>query len=147
MLRSIILSNNSRRTAVDEEARPTNRTKTFAPSFSLPSALLLRATTRLPKLHRAAKSLAQRRSKRMSTHGVEVNRNVLVWMQESCPSDLLPKIFTFCGPQTMAVLSRTSHFFHDTMQQEGTWMVLCTELGKVSLFVLCWVWRYMICIP
>lgn len=132
MLPTVNWSTHSRRTAVDE-ARPTNRDKTFNRSLAFPSVLIRTSTTRIPKLHRAAKSFSQHRLRnKMMTGGFDNGSNVLRWMQELCPSDILPKILSYCGPQCMSVLSKTNRFFRETMQQEGTWMVLCTELGKVS---------------
>lgn len=134
MLPTVNWSTQSRRTAVNE-ARPTNGDKSFTRSLAFPSVLIRSSTARIPKLHRAGKSFSQHRLRnKMAAAGeVDDGSNVLRWMQEICPSDILPKILSYSGPQCMTVLSKTNKFFRDTMQQEGTWMVLCTELGKVSL--------------
>jgi len=131
MLPAFICGNVSRRTAAVDETRPSSRNKTSPSPRSLPSALFHSVTNRIPKLQRATKSSTQHRFKnRMATSGMEGESNALLWMQEHCPSDLLPKILTFCGPQTMAALSKTNKFLNELMQQESTWMVLCSELGK-----------------
>lgn len=58
--------------------------------------------------------------------------NVLEWLQISCPTDILPKVLAFAGPQMMSRLNGTNHFFHKTMQNDETWRVICEELYKVS---------------
>jgi len=56
--------------------------------------------------------------------------NTLVWMQSYCPNDILPKILAYAGPQMFAALNQTSRFWHNLMQEESTWRVLCEDLYK-----------------
>jgi hypothetical protein len=59
--------------------------------------------------------------------------NPLLFLQESCPPDVLPLILAFCGPQQAAVLQRTNRHWRDLLAEETTWKVLCQELYKVRL--------------
>ncbi len=64
----------------------------------------------------------------------EAPPNVLEWMQSSCPADLIPKVLAFAGPQMMSRLNQTNRFFHETIQKDETWRVVCEELYKVRIF-------------
>ena len=57
--------------------------------------------------------------------------NVLSWMEESCPGDVLPHILAFSGPHIFQALSLTSKFWNGVMQEESTWRVFCEDLYKV----------------
>mmetsp|Transcript_64234 Transcript_64234/g.73956 ORF Transcript_64234/g.73956 Transcript_64234/m.73956 type:complete len:569 (+) Transcript_64234:210-1916(+) len=56
--------------------------------------------------------------------------NIMHWMQNDCPKDVLPLILAFVGPQKMAVIGRTNHFWRQILEQESTWRRLCEELYK-----------------
>ncbi|GAX22970.1 hypothetical protein FisN_15Hh135 [Fistulifera solaris] len=60
----------------------------------------------------------------------EAPPNVLEWLQSSCPADLIPKVLAFAGPQMMSRLNQTNRFFHETIQKDETWRVVCEELYK-----------------
>ena len=62
--------------------------------------------------------------------------NVLQWMEKLCPVDILPKILSFVGPQTMSSLSKTSRKWNTLIKQEETWRVVCEEQYKVSCFLV-----------
>jgi len=58
--------------------------------------------------------------------------NLCSFLQDSCPSDLLPKILAFCTPQTVAALSRVNWTWYRLIMDDATWRVLCEELYKWS---------------
>jgi hypothetical protein len=55
----------------------------------------------------------------------------LDWLEKECPSDVVPKILAFCGPQQVASLSITNKHWNSVIRQEKTWRVMCEELYKV----------------
>lgn len=76
----------------------------------------------------------------------------LEWLEKECPSDILPKVLAFCGPQQVAALSKTNKHWNAIVHQEKTWRVMCEELYKWkpsdpepdSWFDL---YRYSPCVP
>lgn len=54
------------------------------------------------------------------------------FLQDSCPSELLPKILAYCTPQKIATLSRVDWTWYRIIMDDATWRVLCEELYKVS---------------
>jgi hypothetical protein len=48
-----------------------------------------------------------------------------------CPSDVLPRILAYAGPQTTCQLQHCSRFFYNVLHRQGTWRILCEELYKV----------------
>lgn len=67
--------------------------------------------------------------------------NLFSFLQDSCPSDLLPKILAFCTPQTVAALSRVNWTWHRLIMDDATWRVLCEELYKVSASFCFYSWN------
>jgi hypothetical protein len=64
--------------------------------------------------------------------------NVMEFLIDVCPEDVLPKILAFAGPQKTAVLSKVNRVWRDVIAEEWTWRVLCEDLYKVrscSFFV------------
>ena len=57
--------------------------------------------------------------------------DIMEWLQQDCPQDLLPKILAFTGPQMIARLFETNRFWYGVISQERTWKVLCQDLYKV----------------
>jgi hypothetical protein len=57
--------------------------------------------------------------------------NVVQWLGEECPEDLLPTILAYAGPKTTAALTKTNKRWNDMIRQESTWKVLCEDLYKV----------------
>lgn len=57
--------------------------------------------------------------------------NIMEWLQQDCPQDLLPKILAFTGPQMIARLFQTNRFWYGVISQERTWQMLCQDLYKV----------------
>jgi hypothetical protein len=64
--------------------------------------------------------------------------NVMEFLIDVCPEDILPKILAFAGPQKTAALSKVNRVWRDVIDEDWTWRVLCEDLYKVrscSLFV------------
>ena len=57
--------------------------------------------------------------------------NIMHWMQNDCPNDVIPLILAFAGPQRIAIIGRTNRFWRQVTEQEATWRRLCEELYKV----------------
>lgn len=57
--------------------------------------------------------------------------NVMQFLTDVCPEDILPKILAFAGPQKTAVLSKVNHVWRDVIADEWTWRILCEDLYKV----------------
>jgi hypothetical protein len=64
-------------------------------------------------------------SSQPSTH------NVMDFLIDVCPEDVLPKILAFAGPQKTATLSKVNRVWRDVIAEEWTWRVLCEDLYKV----------------
>lgn len=62
--------------------------------------------------------------------GMMAPENVLQWLCVSCPTDVIPHILAFCGPQMTSRLQRVSRFWHKAIQEESTWKILCEDLYK-----------------
>jgi len=52
------------------------------------------------------------------------------WIEKQCPVDVIPKILSFAGPQSMQVLNLTSRHWRSVMEEESTWKVLCEDYHK-----------------
>jgi hypothetical protein len=59
--------------------------------------------------------------------------NVMEFLTDICPEDILPKILAFAGPQKTAALSKVNRVWRDVIAEEWTWRVLCEDLFKVCL--------------
>jgi hypothetical protein len=57
--------------------------------------------------------------------------NVMEFLIDVCPEDVLPKILAFAGPQKTAALSKVNRVWRDVIAEEWTWRVLCENLYKV----------------
>ena len=68
---------------------------------------------------------------------VDANKNVLEWMKDDAPPELLPKLLSFCGSRQMNALSRVNKAWNSVMKDESVWRVLCEDTHKVCLFSLC----------
>jgi hypothetical protein len=60
--------------------------------------------------------------------------NVLTFLTDLCPEDILPKILAFAGPQKTAALSKVSRVWRDVINEDQTWRVLCEDLYKVCKY-------------
>mmetsp|Transcript_7979 Transcript_7979/g.14357 ORF Transcript_7979/g.14357 Transcript_7979/m.14357 type:complete len:804 (-) Transcript_7979:130-2541(-) len=59
-------------------------------------------------------------------------KNVLEWMREDAPPELLPKLLSFCGSRKMNALSRVNKAWNEVMKDESVWRVLCEDTHKWS---------------
>jgi hypothetical protein len=57
--------------------------------------------------------------------------NVMEFLTDVCPEDVLPKILAFAGPQKTAALGKVNRVWRDVIAEEWTWRVLCEDLYKV----------------
>lgn len=64
---------------------------------------------------------------------VKTDNITLHWMSDGCPTDLLPKILSFAGPQAMASLGNTCKAWRNVMRTEAVWRTLCEDQYKVSV--------------
>ena len=62
--------------------------------------------------------------------------NVLQWLQNSCPSDVVPKVLAFAGPQKTRHLQSVNRHFRNIVSQEIFWRSMCEELYKVRAYEL-----------
>lgn len=60
-------------------------------------------------------------------------RNVMEWMEKVCPEDLVPKILSFTGPQSIASISKVNRTWNLFISRETTWRIICEELYKVFI--------------
>jgi hypothetical protein len=58
--------------------------------------------------------------------------NVFNWLHDEAPSDVLPRILLFAGPQTMVTLSTLNRSWNSLVMTQHIWKTACEELGKVS---------------
>lgn len=56
--------------------------------------------------------------------------NVMRWLEDSCPLEIVGKVLAFTGPKTAAVLQQTNRFWWQLMLEESTWRTMCEELYK-----------------
>jgi len=59
-------------------------------------------------------------------------KNVLEWMKEDAPPELLPKLLSFCGSRKMNALSKVNKAWNDVMKDEAIWQVVCEDTHKWS---------------
>lgn len=57
--------------------------------------------------------------------------NVLEWMNDDAPSELLPKILSFCGSRKLNALSRVNKRWNAVMRDDSVWRTLCEDTHKV----------------
>ena len=112
----------SRIVAVDEEARP------LGSNNKRISNVLKRETK--PRL-----------LPRSTTRKTKPKDNPILWMQQDCPTDILPKIMAYAGPQVASTLNKMNRFWNATFQDESMWRIMCEELYKVRD---CWWWLLLI---
>lgn len=76
-------------------------------------------------------SSSSRRQKEQRKDAKIANRNLTQFLTTDCPTDVLPKILAYAGPNAAAALQQTSRHFRNVLNSEGTWRGLCEELYKV----------------
>jgi hypothetical protein len=57
--------------------------------------------------------------------------DVMKFLVDFCPEDVLPKILAFAGPQKTAALRKVNRVWRDIIAEDRTWRVLCEDLYKV----------------
>ena len=57
-------------------------------------------------------------------------RNVLTWIHDEAPTDLIPKILSYAGPQKIAMLSTLNKSWRRLCLNEPVWKTLCEDYGK-----------------
>ncbi len=56
--------------------------------------------------------------------------NVMTWLQNDAPHDILPKVFSFLGPQKHYALSRVNKKWREICLADGVFRTLCEDYGK-----------------
>jgi len=56
--------------------------------------------------------------------------NIMHWMQNDCPRDVVLLVLAFAGPQKISKIGRTNHFWHQLVSQESTWRHFCESFYK-----------------
>lgn len=59
-------------------------------------------------------------------------KNVLEWLDDDAPSELLPRILSFCGSRKLHALSRVNKRWNLVMKDESVWQTLCEDTHKWS---------------
>jgi hypothetical protein len=111
--------------AAVDEARPRGRNKRFSVVRRDTKPRLFVPTT-------TSKRKASSRFKSALVPPASADMNALLWMQSTaCPTDVLPKILAYAGPQMAQTLSHTNTFWDSVLNEEATWRTMCEELYKV----------------
>ena len=58
-------------------------------------------------------------------------KNVLEWMSDDAPSELLPRILSFCGSRQLNALSRANKGWNAVVKDDSIWRTLCEDTHKV----------------
>lgn len=59
-------------------------------------------------------------------------KNVLEWMNDDAPSEIMLRILSFCGSRKLNALSRTNKSWNAIVKDESVWRVLSEDTHKVS---------------
>lgn len=65
-------------------------------------------------------------------HPVVATKNVLEWMKDDAPPELLPRILSFCGSRRLCALSKVNRKWNAIVNDESVWRVMCEDTHKVS---------------
>jgi hypothetical protein len=57
--------------------------------------------------------------------------NVMEWLLEEAPTDVVPQILSFVGSRKLLALSTLNSKWRRTIMAEPTWQTLCEDTGKV----------------
>uniref|UniRef100_A0A7S2EU66 F-box domain-containing protein n=1 Tax=Ditylum brightwellii TaxID=49249 RepID=A0A7S2EU66_9STRA len=77
----------------------------------------------------------QQREQSLQMNGATANEqtnNVLQWMHDDAPHDILPKILSFAGPRKMDTLSRVNKSWRKIILSETVWRTACEDTRKWS---------------
>ena len=61
-----------------------------------------------------------------------MTKNVLQWMKDDAPPELLPRILSFCGSRRLCALSKVNRKWNSIINDESIWRVMCEDTHKVS---------------
>ncbi len=64
--------------------------------------------------------------------GAIMTKNVLQWMKDDAPPELLPRILSFCGSRRLTALSKVNREWNSIINDESIWRVMCEDTHKVS---------------
>mmetsp|Transcript_9252 Transcript_9252/g.13989 ORF Transcript_9252/g.13989 Transcript_9252/m.13989 type:complete len:600 (+) Transcript_9252:400-2199(+) len=56
--------------------------------------------------------------------------NVLAWLEDSAPRDIIPNILSYAGPKKMHALTRVNKSWNRICESEAVFRTLCEDLGK-----------------
>ena len=59
-----------------------------------------------------------------------LSKNILDWIKDDAPRDVLPRIFPFCGSRKMGALSRVNHSWNGLVRDKLVWRVVCEDTHK-----------------
>jgi len=66
----------------------------------------------------------------MDSTSSNVHLNVLEWLEQDAPQDILPKILCFVGPKMVQTLSKVNKSWNSICTSEAVFRTLCEDLGK-----------------
>ena len=84
--------------------------------------------------HRKHGSKGSMRNRKRSSAAAQ--NNVMRWLEDSCPLEIVGKVLAFTGPKTATVLQQTNRFWWQLLLEESTWRAMCEELYKVCYIAL-----------
>jgi len=56
--------------------------------------------------------------------------NVMSWLQDEAPHDIIPKVLSFAGPQMTQLMSRVNKSWYQICTSEAVFRTLCEDYGK-----------------
>lgn len=59
-----------------------------------------------------------------------MTKNVLQWMKDDAPPELLPRILSFCGSRRLCALSKVNRKWNSIINDESIWRVMCEDTHK-----------------
>lgn len=68
--------------------------------------------------------------------GAIMTKNVLQWMKDDAPPELLPRILSFCGSRRLCALSKVNRKWNSIINDESIWRVMCEDTHKVSSLLI-----------
>lgn len=105
-------------------------TPSFRPKRKKVKEFVASAMTASPRIFKFRPPMI-RKTAAAAAASLHKNRNLAEFLTADCPTDVLPKILAYAGPNAAAALQQTSRHFFQVLNAEGTWRGLCEELYKV----------------
>eukprot|EP00574_Skeletonema_japonicum_P003071 CAMPEP_0201724106 /NCGR_PEP_ID=MMETSP0593-20130828/7941_1 /ASSEMBLY_ACC=CAM_ASM_000672 /TAXON_ID=267983 /ORGANISM="Skeletonema japonicum, Strain CCMP2506" /LENGTH=705 /DNA_ID=CAMNT_0048215301 /DNA_START=260 /DNA_END=2377 /DNA_ORIENTATION=- len=65
-----------------------------------------------------------------AAEGAIMTKNVLQWMKDDAPPELLPRILSFCGSRRLCALSKVNRKWNSIINDESIWRVMCEDTHK-----------------